>query len=97
MASNPQEKVGDIFPEVTFSAFIMSLASAAMVGMGEAPDPVSGQTLKNLALARTNIDMLELLRQKTAGNLNDDENSLLESLLCDLRLKFVMHSTADKA
>lgn len=85
----------NIFPEVTFSAFIMSLASTALVGLGVAPDPASGKTARNLGLARTNIDILELLRQKTNGNLNSSENALLENLLCDLRLKYIM-TTNDK-
>lgn len=92
MANNFQTFSSELFPEVTFSAFLMSLASSALVGLGEAPDPQTGKVSKNLALAHTNIDMLELLRQKTKGNLDEKENALLENLLCDLRLKFVMNT-----
>lgn len=87
-----ENKTDTIFPEVTFSAFIMSLASTALVGLGEAPDPASGKTFKDLGLARTNIDILELLRQKTSGNLDASENALLENLLCDLRLKYILNA-----
>lgn len=83
-------------PEVTFSAFIMSLGSAALVGLGEAPDPANGKIEKDLLLARHNIDILEMLRQKTEGNLDQRENALIESMLCELRLKYVLACDADK-
>lgn len=79
-----------VYPEVTFSAFIMSLASSALVGLGEVPDPGSGKINRDLILARHNIDLLEMLRQKTKGGVNTEEASLLESLLCELRLKYVI-------
>lgn len=83
-------KAGPVYPEVTFSAFIISLASSALVGLGEVPDPDSGQISKNLVLARHNIDLIEMLRQKTRGGVNADEASLLDNVLCDLRLKYVI-------
>ena len=83
-------------PEVSFSTFIVSLASAALVGLGEVPDPASGQTNRDLLLARHNIDILEMLRQKTSGCLERDERTLLENLLCELRLKYVICSDAAK-
>lgn len=79
-----------VYPEITFSAFIMSLASSALVGLGEVPDPSSGKVSKDMSLARHNIDLLEMLRQKTKGGVNQDEASLLDSLLCELRLKYVI-------
>ena len=81
-------------PEVTFSAFIISLASAALVGLGEVPDPATGRVTRDLLLARHNIDVLEMLRQKTEGGLNAKERALLDQILCDLHLKFVINSDA---
>lgn len=83
-----------VYPEVTFSAFVISLASSALVGLGEVPDPTTGKISKNLLLARHNIDILEMLRQKTAGGVNREEASLLESLLCELRVKYVIIADA---
>lgn len=77
-------------PEVNFSTFIISLASSALVGLGEVPDPATGQMQKDLLLARHNIDILEMLRQKTRGCLESQEARLLESLLCELRFKYVI-------
>ncbi len=87
--SNP---AGGWLPEVTFSAFIMSLASSALVGLGEVPDPATGVCNRDLTLARHNIDVLELIQQKTKGNLDDGETRMLASVICELRLKFVINS-----
>ena len=74
---------------VSFSSFIVSLAQAAMVQLGEIPNPMSGETGVDLTLARHNIDLLGLLETKTKGNLDDEETKLLESVLYDLRMRFV--------
>lgn len=85
-----QDKSCGAMPEVTFSTFIISLASSALVGLGETPDPGTGKTRKDLGFARHNIDVLEMLRQKTSGRLENDEARLLESLLYELRIKYVL-------
>lgn len=79
-------------PEVTFSTFVLSLASAALVGLGEVPDPATGRTSRDFPLVRHNIDVLEMLRQKTQGHLEQDEEHLLTNVLCELRLKYVIIS-----
>ena len=80
-------------PVVTFSAFVLSIASSALVQLGEVPDPESGETRRNLDVAKHNIDILSMLRDKSAGNLDADEMRLIDSVLYELRLKYVM---ADK-
>lgn len=57
--------------------------------LGEAPDPVTREPIVDLPLARHTIDVLGVLRDKTKGNLDDDEQRLLETLLFDLRTKYV--------
>lgn len=79
-------------PEVNFSTFILSLASSALVQLGEVPDPATGQTTTSLTLARHSIDMLEMLRCKTQGNLDEQESQMLNSMLYELRMKYVMKS-----
>ena len=76
-------------PEISFAAFIISLSSSAMFHFGEIPDPVTKQTQRNLALAKQTIDILGLLKEKTAGNLDREENQLLSSLLYDLRMRYI--------
>jgi len=75
---------------VDFSTFVLSLATSALYHMGLGPDP-SGETApeKNLPLARQTIDTLEMLEEKTRGNLDDQEAKLLESILYELRMDFV--------
>jgi len=77
-------------PKVTFTTFIMSLASTALVHMGDAPDPSTGQTTEDLALAKHVIDTLAMLKDKTSRCLAPDEARLLEGVLYDLRMKYVV-------
>ena len=63
-------------------------ASAALIGLGEAPDS-SGERGVDLEQAREAVDMLLLLRDKTNGNRTDDESRLLEEVLYDLQLRYV--------
>jgi hypothetical protein len=74
---------------IDFGTFLVSLGSSAIFHLGEAPHPDSGQVEKNLPLARQTIDILALIQEKTRGNLTQDEGQLLESLLYDLRLRYV--------
>lgn len=74
---------------VTFSTLILSLASSAVLAMGLEKNPQSGQYEKDLNVARFNIDMLKLLKDKTKNNLTNEEQQFLDSLVSDLQLKFV--------
>lgn len=78
-------------PEVTFSTFIMSMASSALVQLGEVPNPETGKVQDNLLMAKHSIDILTMLQDKTRACLEPDEAQLLEALLYELRLKYVMH------
>ena len=82
-------KPAGTLPEINFSSFILSLGSSALYHFGEIPDPVSGAKQRNLDLARQTIDILVVLRDKTTGNLSEDEARLLESLLHDLQMRYV--------
>ena len=68
--------------------FIM-LASSALVNLGEAADPSTGERVLDLEQAKEAIDLLGLLRTKTAGNRTEQETHLLEEMLYDLQLRFV--------
>lgn len=76
-------------PEVDFAAFVLSLSSSALLHFGDFPDPVSGKRERNLDMAKQTIDILGVLREKTRGNLSKDEEQLMDSLLHDLRIKYV--------
>ena len=77
-------------PPIDFSMFVLSLASTAMVHLGLAPDPETGAPREAAPeLARETIDLLGMLREKTRGNLTDEEQKFLDTLLYDLRMQFV--------
>lgn len=82
----------DAVGPLSFSAFIIGLASTALIHLGATPNPETGKTSVDLVLARQSIDVLDLLRQKTKGNLTAEEESLFNSVLADLRLRFVEKS-----
>lgn len=75
--------------EATFSTLILSIASSAAMSLGLAPDPHTTEVKKDLKMAQFNIDLLQVLQEKTKGNLNQEELSFLESVVHDLKLKFV--------
>ena len=75
--------------EMDFGAFVMSMAHSALVHLGELEHPDAGQRATNLALAKQTIDILGMLRDKTRGNLTEEEARLLEHLVYDLRMKYV--------
>jgi hypothetical protein len=76
-------------PQINFPTFIASLNASALVHLGVIEDPVSGKAEKNLPMAKQTIDILSMLQQKTAGNLTAEEDSMLKSILYDLRILFV--------
>jgi hypothetical protein len=77
------------FPELNFSTFVFSLGTSAMYHFGDFPDPATQKTERNLEAAKQTIDILGILKEKTRGNLNDEEERLLESLLYELRMRYV--------
>jgi hypothetical protein len=79
-------------PDVTFATFIFSLGSSALLHLGEMPDFQTKQRTVRLPLAKQTIDILGMLEEKTRGNLDEDEQNLLRTLLYELRLKYVKAS-----
>ncbi len=77
-------------PAMDFSTFVLSLGTSAFYHLGLVADPETGErATPNPELARQAIDTLEMLQQKTQGNLGAEEERLVESLLYDLRMRFV--------
>lgn len=75
--------------EANFSVLVTSIASAAAMSLGVAPNPQSGKTEPDRAMAQFNIDLLSILKEKTKNNLTNEEEQLINFLLQDLRLKFI--------
>lgn len=76
-------------PAVDFHTFVLSLGSSALLHLGELEHPEGGATEKDLPLAKHTIDILSMLEEKTKGNLTSAEEKLIQSLLYDLRLRYV--------
>ncbi|SPJ15168.1 conserved hypothetical protein [Syntrophobacter sp. SbD2] len=92
-ASDRQEEQARApLPEVTLATFIFSLSSSALVHLGEIPEPETNRTLLDLPIAKQIIDTLGMLQEKTKGNLDQDEERLLKSVLYDLRMRYIQKS-----
>ncbi|HSN15532.1 MAG TPA: DUF1844 domain-containing protein [Anaeromyxobacteraceae bacterium] len=77
---------------IDFYTFVLSLGSSAFVHLGDAPHPETQKVEPNLLLAKQTIDILGMLQEKTRGNLTPQEETFLQTLLSDLRLRFVARS-----
>ena len=76
-------------PEINFPTFIFSLNSSALVHLGVIEDPATGESGKNLPMAKQTIDILGMIEEKTRGNLTSDEASMLKHILYELRMIYV--------
>jgi len=81
--------------EASFLTLAMSIASSAAMSLGLTPDQES-KTKIDLAMARFNIDLLDVLQQKTKNNLVKEENDFMTHVLADLKIKFVEVSNREK-
>jgi hypothetical protein len=88
-APKKEEARRPVLPEVDFSYFLVSLSSSALFHLGEIADPQTGQKSKDLPLAKHSIDIIAMLKEKTKGNLTEEEDKALESILTDLRWRYV--------
>lgn len=83
--------------ELSFTAFVLSLASTAAIHFGDLPDPLTGERSEpNLDGAAQMIEILSLLDEKTRGNLTAEERQILEQVLYELRLRFVEEKGGEK-
>lgn len=79
-------------PPVDFHTFVLSLGSSALLHLGELEHPDGREAQPDLPLAKHTIDIIAMLQEKTRGNLSPPEEKLIESLLYDLRLRYVEHT-----
>lgn len=75
--------------ELSFSGFVIGLAQQAFMFLGVIPDPHSAVAHKDLAQARAMIDIIEMLKEKTKGNLDEIEERMMEEMLEELHLQYV--------
>jgi len=91
-AQSDKEKEPD-YPPINFTNFVLSLSTSALFHFGDFPDQEGGKTQKNLSAAKQTIDILDMLNEKTKGNLNENENTLIQSVLYELKLRYVKEKT----
>lgn len=78
-----------VMPEITFPSLVLSYNTTALFHMGELPHPESGDRVVDLELAKNAIDTLTILKEKTKGNLDSNEDELLTRILYELKMRFV--------
>ncbi|MGB9735259.1 MAG: DUF1844 domain-containing protein [bacterium] len=82
--------------KITFIDLINSLAGTTLIQLGAIADPQTNVIKKDLNAAKQTIDILEILKEKTAGNLNNEESMMLDNVLFDLRMRYVLMSESKK-
>ncbi len=90
--SDSEQKDKPRIPEASFSLFMSSLVTQALISLGEVENPFSQKSEQNLDQAKFTIDTLEIIREKTKGNLAEDEAKLLDTALYDLRMGYIEKS-----
>lgn len=79
-------------PEINFSSFLISLATQAMMQLGEAPAPDGMSVPVDVTMAKQTIDIISMLREKTKNNLDSFEEQLFEEILHNLRMTYLRHT-----
>lgn len=80
---------------IDFSNFILSLDTSALIHLGDLPDPQTRERIYDIQSAKQTVDILELLKTKTEGNLDSEEIRLLDDVIYDLRMKYVKIMQSD--
>ena len=76
-------------PTIDFPSYLLSYYTQGLVLLGEVPNPYTNKKEEDVEAARHTIDILAMLQEKTKGNLRKDEQQLLETVLYELRMKFM--------
>jgi hypothetical protein len=88
-ANTPTEQELPPRPPIDFPSYLLSYYTQGLVLLGEVPNPYTNKKEEDVEAARHTIDILTMLEQKTKGNLTKEEQQLLETVLYELRMKFM--------
>ncbi len=83
-----QEEPGTV-PPIDFPSYVLTYYTQGLVLLGEVPNPYTNKTEENLEGVRHTVDILGMLKDKTKGNLASEEEKLLDSVLYELRIKYM--------
>ncbi len=89
MSEEKAPKGASAAPPMTFGTFVLSVAHSAMEQLRQVKAPAQADAQAALALAKQSIDLLEVMEQKTKGNLDEEETRLLSALLYELRMAYM--------
>jgi hypothetical protein len=92
ISSSAEIEVREDTKDVTFSSFLMSLATQALMQLGQLAPPPGIDLAVDREAARQTIDIINMLHKKTKGNLDNDEQRLFDEIVKSLRLQFVQRS-----
>jgi Domain of unknown function (DUF1844) len=85
----PKQEAPGIGARIDFPSYVLSYYTQGLVLLGEVPNPYSNKKEEDLESARHTVDILTILQEKTRGNLSKEEDQLLDSVLYELRMKFM--------
>jgi hypothetical protein len=74
---------------LNFPSYLFGYYTQGLIFLGEVPDPYSNKTEENLEAVRHTVDILTMLKEKTKGNLEANEEKLLDTFLFELRMKYM--------
>ena len=94
--SAPPKQEAPPRPPIDFPSYLLSYYTQGLVLLGEVPNPYTNKKEEDVDAARHTIDILSMLEQKTKGNLTKEEQQLLESVLYELRMKFMARTNRIK-
>ena len=84
-----KQETPESLEKATFLSIVLRMATGAYISLGLVEDPFTGKKNKDLEMAKYLIDSLRILKEKTKGNLNKEEQGYLNNIIQDLELKFV--------
>lgn len=89
-ASRAESLAEHEMPPASLTFLCTTIATQAMIALGQVPNPITGKVEQRLKQAKHYIDTLAVLEEKTAGNRTPDESALLSEILHQLRMAYVM-------
>jgi hypothetical protein len=79
-----------------FLYLLSSFEMSALVQMGKIKNPATDKMERDLAQAQLSIDIIDMMKEKTKGNLTEDEEKFLENMIAQLKLNYVDEAEKDK-
>ena len=94
--SGERNEKGEAHPPIDFPSYVLSCYTQGLVLLGETPNPYTNKKEEDVDAVRNIIDILSMLKEKTKGNLSNEESQLLDSVLYELRMKFMAKTSRIK-